>query len=80
VIDKEILFETLVIKKKYYYVIRYVDVRFKTTVVHFLSATCYRNAKALPEAREAYVKAAEMQQRMRSYPLNLLCISSLMRR
>ncbi|KAH3772743.1 gamma-soluble NSF attachment protein-like [Dreissena polymorpha] len=30
------------------------------------AATCYRNAKALPEAREAYIKAAEIQHRMKA--------------
>lgn len=30
------------------------------------AATCYKNAKALPEARDAYLKAAEMQERMKS--------------
>ncbi|XP_053402609.1 gamma-soluble NSF attachment protein-like [Mercenaria mercenaria] len=30
------------------------------------AATCYKNARALPEARGAYLKAAEMQERMKS--------------
>ena len=37
-------------------------------LLFFLLATCYKNAKALTEARDMYVKAAEMHEKMKAYP------------
>lgn len=43
----------------------------QSAYAYFFSATCYRNAKALPEARQAYIKAAELQHKMKSYPFSV---------
>ena len=36
--------------------------------VIFISATAFRNAKALEQAKEAYVKAADLQKCLNAYP------------